>query len=103
MPTRRDGLKPGEVARAKRVARALVNALGPERRAITTVRCVVARLKRNKMRPRDFDSPNGEDAIAAIIATMSRAEMRGAVGPLGKIWELISSRAIQYLGKDAYR
>jgi len=102
--SRRDGLRPGEVARAKRVARSLVNAIGDEQyRRVVVVRSVVARLKQNKMRPRDFDQPNGEDAIAAILATMTRSEMHGVVGPLGKIWELIASRAIQYLGKDAYR
>lgn len=102
MSVRRDGLRPGEVARAKRVARSLVNAIGPARR-VTTVRCVVARLKQNKMRPKDFDTPNGEDAIAAIVATMTPRELNGTVAPMGKIWELIASRAIQYLGKDAYR
>lgn len=103
MTVRRDGLKPGEVARAKRVARSLVNAIGVEHRRAIAVRCVVARLKQNKMRPRDFDSPNGEDAIAAIVSTMTSRELHGTVGPMGKIWELIASRAIQYLGKDAYR
>lgn len=100
--SRRDGLRPGEVARAKRVARALVNAIGTKRRAIT-VRSVVARLKTNQLRPKDFDTPNGEDAIAAIVSTMTSRELHAPVGPMGKIWELIASRAIQYLGKDAYR
>ena len=104
--SRQDGLRPGEVARAKRVARSVVNALttvhGPRPRAIA-VRNVVARLKANKMRPKDFDTPNGEDAITMIISVMRPRELNVTVPSMGKIWELIASRAVQYLGPGAYR
>lgn len=99
---RKDGLQPGEVARAKRVAYAVACAVGDRRRAIV-VRSVIAQLKQNKLRPRDFDQPNGEAAIQAIVMTMTSAQLYATTPPMGKVWELIASRAIQYLGKDAYR
>ena len=101
MSKRKDGLKPGEVARTKRVARAIANAmreLPPSRRRILAVRNVVGRLKEHHLRPRDLDSPNAEDAVAAIISTIPVHALQMTVPPLGKIWEMTASRAIQYLG-----
>jgi hypothetical protein len=94
-------LRPGEVARAKRVARMIANTVQPQR--TLAVRNVIARLKVHNLRPRDIDTPNGEDAIAAIVSTMTAHEMRNTVPSLGKIWELVASRAVQFLGKNAYR
>ena len=75
----------------------------PSQRTII-VRNVIMQLKGQQLRPRDLDTPNGEDAIAAIISTMTFYAMYEApVPPLGKIWELVASRAVQYLGKNAYR
>ncbi len=101
MSRRQDGLKPGEVARAKRVARMVADAIPT--RGIISVRNVIARLKEHKLRPRDLDTPNGADALAAIVATMLPRDLQMTVPPLGKIWELVASRAVQYLGEASYR
>ncbi len=101
MSQRRDGLRPGEVARAKRVARMIANTVKPHRQL--AVRNVIARLKEHSLRPKDIDTPNGEDAIAAIVSTMTTRELHTPVPALGKIWELVASRAVQFLGKNAYR
>ena len=100
MPTRKDGLRPSEVARAKRVARMIANVVQPRR--VVAVRSIIARLKQQQLRPRDLDSPNGEAAIAAIVATMTKAELETTTPALGKIWELVASRAVQYSGAGAY-
>jgi hypothetical protein len=101
MSKRKDGLKPSEVARSKRVARAIANVLrntAPHHR-VFTVRNVVARLKAQRLRLRDFDMRNGEDAIGAIVSTMTSRELQGLPPPsMGKIWELTASRTIQLLG-----
>jgi hypothetical protein len=101
MPTRKDGLRPGEVARAKRVARMIANVVEPRR--VVAVRSVIARLRQQQLRPRDLDSPNGEAAIAAIVSTMTQVELHTTTPAMGKIWELIASRAVQYSGSGAYR
>lgn len=101
MTRREDGLRPGEVARAKRVARMIANTVKPQR--TLAVRNVIVQLKKHNLRPKDIDTPNGEDALAAIISTMTPRELNATVPPLGKIWELVASRTVQYLGKNAYR
>lgn len=95
MPFRADGLKPGEVARAKRVAKILGPHIPRSMSRTRPVRNIIARLKRQNLRIRDFDTPNGGDAIAAIVSIMTHQELHAEPPPLGRVWELVASRALQ--------
>jgi len=98
---RRDGLRPGEVAHAKRVAKVIGQHVQPK--TPRAIRNVIVRLKAHQLRLRDLDTPNGHDALVAIIETMTRKELNEATPALGKLWELTASRAIQCMGTDRLR
>jgi hypothetical protein len=80
-----------------------MHVIPPHRRRVIAVRSIIGHLKQQKLRPRDLDSPNGEAAIAAIISLISTVELQATTPPLGKTWEMIAARAVQYSGSGAYR
>jgi len=64
------------------------------------IRNVVAQLKAQRFKLRDLDVPNGQDAIAAIVATMTHRQLIADAGSLGLTWELVASRALQFVNID---
>lgn len=105
------GLRHGQVARGKRIAKMIAKAVcgvNDNWNVEEVIRGLVVTLKSQRMNVRLLDSENGPDAIAAVFSSMTTSqfrrlgvEHRHSGAALGRYWDWIAKHAerdTRYLG-----